>query len=45
MTEYQKQAKDFLAACNANMKIDFIGVDINQNWNDDSSCKGIQRFV
>ena len=36
MTEYQKQAQDFLAACNATMKIEFIGVDINQNWNDDS---------
>ena len=36
MTEYQKQALDFLESCNAKMEIDFIGVDINQNWNDDS---------
>lgn len=36
MTEYQKQAKDFLTACNATMKIEFQCVDVNQNWNDDS---------
>ena len=36
MTEYQKQALDFLKACNATMDIEFIGVDINQNWNDNS---------
>lgn len=36
MTEYQKQAQDFLAACNATMKIEFQCVDVNRNWNDNS---------
>ena len=36
MTEYQKQAQDFLAACNATIKIEFQCVDVNRNWNDNS---------
>lgn len=34
MTEYQKQAKDFLESCNANMEITFVGTEINPNWGD-----------
>jgi hypothetical protein len=34
MTEYQKQAKDFLTSCNATMEIEFVGFDINQSWNE-----------
>lgn len=36
MSEYQQQALDFLKACNATMEIDFLCVDVNQNWNDNS---------
>ncbi len=36
MTEYQKQAKDFLTSCNATMEINFVGIDINQNWQDNT---------
>jgi hypothetical protein len=36
MTEYEKQGKDFLTSCNATMEIDFVGIDINQNWNDNT---------
>lgn len=36
MTDYQKQAKDFLETCNAKMSIEFQCVDINQNWHDNS---------
>lgn len=36
MTKYQKQALDFLEKCNAKMEIDFIGVETNQNWNDNA---------
>ena len=34
MNEYVKQAKDFLASCNATMKITQIGCEQNKNWND-----------
>lgn len=34
MTEYKKQAIDFLKKSNATMKIEFIGAETNQNWND-----------
>lgn len=36
MTDYQKQALDFLEKCNATMEIEFLCVDVNQSWNDDS---------
>lgn len=36
MSEYQKQALDFLEKCNAKMEIEFLHVDINQNWNDNA---------
>ena len=36
MTEYQQQAKDFLTSCNATMIVEFVGIDINQNWNDNT---------
>ena len=32
MSEYVKQAKDFLASCNATMKITFLGKDVNRMW-------------
>lgn len=34
MTEYQRQAEDFLKACSATMEIEFLCTDVNQNWND-----------
>lgn len=34
MTDYRQKALDFLEACNAKMEINFIGVETNQNWND-----------
>lgn len=34
MSEYVKQAKDFLESCNATMKITHLGKEINANWND-----------
>ena len=36
MSEYQKQALDFLEKCNATMEIEFIGTETNMNWNDDA---------
>jgi hypothetical protein len=36
MSEYQQQALDFLKACNATMEINFIGVETNMNWNEDT---------
>ena len=36
MTEYQKQAIDFLEKCNATMDIEFMCTDVNQNWNDNA---------
>ena len=35
MSEYQKQAIDFLKSCNATMDITFIGTEINPCWNED----------
>jgi hypothetical protein len=32
MREYVKQAKDFLASCNATMKITLLGKAVNENW-------------
>lgn len=34
MSEYVKQAKDFLASCNATMKITLLGKAVNENWGD-----------
>lgn len=34
MSEYIRQAKDFLASCNATMKITYLGRYINSNWNE-----------
>lgn len=36
MSEYQQQALDFLEKCNATMEIEFIGVETNMNWNEDT---------
>lgn len=32
MTEYEAQAKQFLADCNATMEIRFIGKDVPPHW-------------
>ena len=32
MSEYVKQAKDFLAYCNATMKMMYLGKEANDNW-------------
>ena len=34
MSEYVKQAKEFLASCNATMKITFVDTALNPDWND-----------
>lgn len=34
MSEYVKQAKDFLASCNATMKMMYLGKEMNDNWNE-----------
>ena len=34
MSEYVKQAKDFLESCNATMKITYTGMELNSNWKD-----------
>ena len=34
MSEYVKQAQDFLESCNATMKITQIGCEQNKNWNE-----------
>ena len=36
MSEYVKQAKDFLESCNATMEITQIGYEQNKNWKDNS---------
>ena len=34
MNEYIKQAKDFLASCNATMEIIYLGTEVNETWNE-----------
>ena len=34
MSEYVKQAKDFLASCNATMKMMYLGKEANANWDE-----------
>ena len=34
MSEYVKQAKDFLESCNATIKITHLGKEVNDSWND-----------
>ena len=34
MKEYERQAKDFLQACNAKIKITLVGKEINHLWNE-----------
>ena len=36
MTDYERQAKDFLASCNAIMEINFVSTEPNPNWNDEA---------
>ena len=34
MSEYVKQAKDFLESCSATMEITYTGMELNSNWKD-----------
>lgn len=34
MGKYVEQAKEFLKKCNAKLKIEYIGRNVNENWND-----------
>ena len=34
MSEYVKQAKDFLTSCNAEMQMMYLGTEANENWGD-----------
>ena len=34
MNEYVERAKDFLKKCNAEMEIEYIGRDVNKNWDE-----------
>ena len=36
MTEYVKQAKDFLTSCSATMKMMYLGKEANESWNETS---------
>ena len=36
MSEYLKQAKDFLASCNATMTITYLGKDVNKMWDENN---------
>ena len=35
MTDYKQKAKDFLASCNATIRIVFVGQEINHSWDED----------
>lgn len=45
MSEYQKQALDFLEKCNAKIKIEFVCTDVNQNWNDNAKRNKYQVTI
>ena len=34
MSEYVERAKDFLKKCNAKMEIEYIGRDVNKDWDE-----------
>lgn len=34
MSEYVKQAKDFLKSCNATMEIMYLGTEVNKDWDE-----------
>lgn len=34
MSEYVKQAKDFLESCNATMDIMYLGTEVNKDWDE-----------
>lgn len=34
MTDYNKQARDFLKDCNAKMEIMYLGKNVNENWDE-----------
>lgn len=34
MTDYNKQARDFLKDCGATMKMMYLGRDVNENWDE-----------
>ena len=44
MSEYVEQAKDFLKKCNAEMKIKYVGRDVNKNW-DEYKGRNKYRFT
>lgn len=35
MTDYNKQARDFLKDCNATMKMMYLGRNVNENWDEE----------
>ena len=39
MNEYTKQANDFLMKANATMKIDFVGIAVNKDWEEQENQK------
>lgn len=44
MNEYEKQAKDFLDACNAKIKITLVGKEINHLW-DETKPRNKYHFI
>ena len=45
MTDYQSQAKQFLADCNAKMEIKFVGREIPAHWKDEAKPHNKYQFT
>ena len=45
MTDYQAQAKQFLADCNATMEIKFVGKEIPAHWNGETNPHNKYQFT
>ena len=45
MSEYQKQALDFLKRCNAEMNISFGYIGRNETWDDDKTKREVYRVT
>ena len=45
MIDYQKQAKDFLEACNATMEIQFVGKEIPAHWQGETKPHNKYQFT
>lgn len=45
MTEYQAQAKQFLADCDATMEIKFIGKEVPTHWQDETKPHNKYQFT